>query len=55
MKKKSPSRVVHCPGIVRNGPDKAYSRCPICGKVDYELYEGDRCRNMIANHVLIKK
>jgi hypothetical protein len=33
-----------CHGRMENGPDKAFARCGLCGCIDYELYEGDRCR-----------
>lgn len=32
-----------CPGRMRNGPDKSYTRCRLCGRVDYETNEGDPC------------
>ncbi len=39
--------MVTCGGTMRNGPGKAYGRCTVCGAVDYEAYEGDRCRRMV--------
>lgn len=32
-----------CGGTYRPGPNKDYSRCDRCGRVDYEKYEGDKC------------
>lgn len=37
-------RHVRCSGLMRNGPEKRYARCRVCGGVDYELNEGDHCR-----------
>lgn len=34
-----------CNGKMRNGPEKRYARCTKCGAIDYELNEGDPCRN----------
>lgn len=38
-----------CNGTVFNGPDKRFGRCSKCGNLDYELYEGDRCREMVED------
>jgi hypothetical protein len=32
-----------CPGKMRNGPEKKYTRCDLCSAIDYEKNEGDRC------------
>jgi len=40
-------RMVPCGGRMSNGPSKRYGRCLICGAIDYEAYEGDRCRRMV--------
>jgi hypothetical protein len=32
-----------CKGKMRNGPDKRYTRCTLCGRLDYETNEGDPC------------
>jgi hypothetical protein len=33
-----------CPGVLRNGPGKAFTRCATCGAIDWEANEGDTCR-----------
>ena len=40
-------RMVECGGWMRNGPRKEFARCTVCSAVDYELYEGDRCRRKV--------
>ena len=37
------ARRTYCAGKMRNGPAKNYVRCPQCGRVDFEKYEGDTC------------
>jgi hypothetical protein len=32
-----------CGGTYRDGPNKNYSYCDRCGRIDYEKYEGDKC------------
>lgn len=32
-----------CPGRMWNGPGKEWSRCAVCGRLDYETNEGDPC------------
>jgi hypothetical protein len=49
-------------GTMVNGPDKAYARCSVCGSVDYDKYEGDRCARQVetssqqrrASHVVTR-
>ena len=36
-----------CPGHYLNGPEKRYARCSMCGHLDYESNEGDRCTNVV--------
>jgi hypothetical protein len=40
-------RMVECGGRMRDGTGKLYGRCTACGGIDYELYEGDRCRRLV--------
>lgn len=44
---KEPAKLVRCNGRMRNGPEKRYARCRVCGAIDWELNEGDRCRAMV--------
>lgn len=39
----------YCTGTMIDGPNKAYGRCTRCGAIDYEKYEGDRCRRLIVS------
>lgn len=32
-----------CPGRMWNGPGKQWTRCAVCGRLDYETNEGDAC------------
>lgn len=34
-----------CTGTMINGPGKRSARCGVCGIVDWEANEGDRCRD----------
>lgn len=38
----------YCGGVMYNGPDKRYTRCSRCKKIDWEKNEGDRCDRVIA-------
>lgn len=33
-----------CAGTMDNGPGKRFARCHLCRRIDYELCEGDVCR-----------
>jgi hypothetical protein len=48
LEEKRKARRVRCNGKMRNGPDKRYARCVKCGAIDYELYEGDKCRMFVS-------
>jgi hypothetical protein len=47
LEEKRKTRRVRCNGKIQNGPEKRFGRCTKCGAIDYELYEGDRCRAFI--------
>lgn len=44
-----------CPGGVENGPGKRYAVCRLCGALDYEANEGDRCRALVESEALNKR
>jgi hypothetical protein len=37
-----------CGGTMGDGPAKRYASCTRCGRIDWELYEGDVCRRVAA-------
>lgn len=45
-------RRVPCGGKLYNGPDKRFGRCALCHRIDYEGYEGDRCRQTVLEQRL---
>ena len=46
---RSRSRLIRCKGRMRNGPGKRYARCESCGEIDWELNEGDPCRQFVRD------
>jgi hypothetical protein len=36
-----------CGGTLYNGPGKRFTRCSVCGTIDWEANEGDRCRERL--------
>ena len=46
---------LYCQGKMYNGPEKHYTRCNICGDVDYEKNEGDICNVIIDTAWLNRK
>ena len=34
---------MRCRGVMANGPEKRFTRCGTCGRIDYEQNEGDTC------------
>ena len=41
-----------CKGTYYNGPGKRYARCRVCGHIDWEANEGDRCRRLVPEVIV---